>query len=317
MRLSRPDYLNYLYHEKVSWYIDYLDDFYQYHQDADILVLQHDIEFIHPEFLFKNFKNKIKCLYTVDDPHRSYELLTPNIWAYDCCAYISPSFNQCFSMDSFIHTCSGKPSYWLPLCMTVQPPYPYDNFESDELLDHFQREKKGLIYCGAYYKTKASRLQDILANCPSHLSASIYGSYPLFGLPFALNTFLKTGLFCRPRYLTRHRLIQLYKNAAIGVNIHLSIPAQETGNIRMYEYALYGVTQLCDSSQWSAAPHIFTHEHDILLYESMDQLYEYLNYLHENSAYRAQLALNAYRTVTAKYSYLDQLESFGHWLISL
>jgi hypothetical protein len=297
--------------------MDYLDHFYQYHQDADIIVIQHDIEFIHPEFLFHNFKKQVKCLYTVDDPHRSYELLTPNIWAYDCCAYISPSYNQSFTMDSFVNTCFGKPSHWLPLCMSVQAPYPYDHFTQDELLSYFTREKEGLIYCGAYYKTKASRLLEIMANCPRQLTASIYGNFPFLGVPFAVNALFNAGRFCRPRYLTRQSLTKLYKEAAIGVNMHLSTPAQETGNMRMYEYALYGVTQLCDSSQWSAAQTIFTHEHDILLYESMDQLYEYLHDLHNNPVFRAKLALNAYRTVTGKYSYLHQLESFGLWLTSL
>lgn len=315
--MSRPDYLNYLYHEKVKWYMQYLDAFYESHHDADIIVLQHDVEFIHPEFLFHNFKKQIKCLYTVDDPHRSYELLTPNIWAYDCCAYISPSFNRCFSTESFIQACSSKPSYWLPLCMSVQAPYPYEQFTDDELLTYLNNKKQGLIYCGAYYRSKSSRLQHILANCPKRLSPSVYGSYPLFGLPFALRALLNSGRLCRPRYLTRSSLTSLYRQAAIGVNIHLSTPAQETGNMRMYEYALYGVAQLCDSSHWSAASNIFTHEHDILLYETMDQLYDYLSYLDENPVIRSTLAFNAYRTVTTKYSYLTQLESFGHWLTSL
>jgi hypothetical protein len=317
LRLAgNPDYINMLYHERDRSYMEYLGAFYDLYHTYDALVIQSDLDLIHPEFLASNFKKNLKCLHTVDDPHRSYTLLAPYSWTYDCASFISPSFNRHYDMRTFLSMIGLTQSYWLPLCTKVQGDPPL-GLSDVSILTHLQNKAPRAIYCGAYNRTKFSRMLEISSILASDVCLRCYGNYPAFGVFQFLAACRVGSRINRPKYLSDVGLERLYLESAVGLNMHLSTPSQETGNMRCYEYAYYGVAQVCDTSQYSKIDEIFTDQFDILLYNSSSMAAKHIKDLIHNPDYRIYIAKNAYQTVLTKYRYEHALHRFGDWLSSV
>jgi hypothetical protein len=116
--LQSPKYLQHLYQSKNPDYMKYLGEFKERFSDYDVLVMNPGVELVHPEFLYKNFKNSLKCLHFIDDPHMTYAYGLPFAWAFNCATYVSPSYSQEFRMSEILNLAGLKNTKWVPHCIT-------------------------------------------------------------------------------------------------------------------------------------------------------------------------------------------------------
>ena len=94
------------------------------------------VDLVHPEFLYKNFPNAIKCLHFIDDPHGTYSYGLPFAWAFDCATYISPSYNEHFRMSEILKLAGFKKTKWVPHCNSnvLEPLHELQQFEEQQSL---------------------------------------------------------------------------------------------------------------------------------------------------------------------------------------
>ena len=109
----------------------------------------------------------------------------------------------------------------------------------------------------------------------------------------------------------------IFALAAIGLNMHLSHPAKETGNARLYELAYRGVAQVVDSSNVSAVNKIFNPNSEILLYESTEECISQLNKLINDKYLRISIATAAYNKAIKEYSYESVINKTCIWFREL
>jgi len=312
-KLCNPNYIQKLYQEKNPGYMAYLAEFYTRFHDFDVIVMNPGVDLVHPEFLISHFPNALKCLHFIDDPHMTYSYCFPFSWAFDCATYITPSYSEEYTMPEILSNAGFKHKKWFPHCITNNLPPRY----SVEELSHqlWQREKKA-IYVGNFYTSKVKRLIKIKSELGDTLD--IFGRHPFGGLPFPLMSTL-TGYpsLYRVQELQESRREEFYSSYAIGLNMHLSDPARETGNARLYELAYRGVAQVVDSSECSAVRNIFTPEKEILLYENLRECIAQVKRLQNDDKFRVSLALNAYIRATKEYSYETVLTETCDWFKTL
>ena len=154
-KLRNPEYINKLYLSNDPGYIKYLNEFKDRYHDFDVIVMNPGVDLVHPEFLYKNFSDSIKCLHFIDDPHTTYSYGLPFSWVFDCATYISPSYNFHFTMEEILKLAGFKKTKWMPHCVTNidKPKYRIKELEKQLLA----RNNKA-IYVGSYYSGKNQRL---------------------------------------------------------------------------------------------------------------------------------------------------------------
>jgi hypothetical protein len=113
------------------------------------------VDLVHPEFLYKHFKNSFKVLHFVDDPHATYNYCLPYSWAFDAATYISPSYSKDFDMSQFLNLAGFKSTFWTPLSISnINPP----KWTYIELEKQLRTRKNEAVYFGNYYTDKIDRL---------------------------------------------------------------------------------------------------------------------------------------------------------------
>jgi len=143
----------------------------------------------------------------------------------------------------------------------------------------------------------------------------IYGKFPLKGYSFFIFSLLKKNpVFYIPNSsllpIARNRV---YENTAIGINMHLTHPACETGNARTYELAYNGVAQIIDTSDVSLIKNIFIPNKEILTYESIEECIFQTKRLMQDDDLRYKIALAGYKKATEEYSYSKTFEKLISW----
>ena len=121
---------------------------------------------------------------------------------------------------------------------------------------------------------------------------------------------------CLPSYLTNYEREKVYENTAIGINMHLSHPAIETGNARTYELAYRGVAQVVDTSDVSLTKNIFEPNVEILTYENIDECVFKTKKLIEDDDLRTRIALAAYKKAITEYSQDKTMKNLINWFKS-
>ena len=308
-KLCNPSFIQKLYHEKHPGYMAFLSEFYSRFRDFDVIVMNPGVDLVHPEFLIKHFPNALKCLHFVDDPHLTYSYCFPFAWAFDCATYVSPSYSDQFTMSEILSHAGLKEHRWTPHCITnnLNPPYTVEQLETQLL----ERENKA-IYVGAFYTSKTKRLIEIKNQLGTNLD--IFGRQPFGGFIFPIMSSL-SGFpsSYRVKQLSELQRERLYEKYTVGLNMHLSHPARETGNARLYELAYRGVAQVVDSSAHSAVSEIFKPEEEILLYENTSECVAQVMKLLANKDLRVSIALQAYKRAIKEYSYQKVLNDTCGW----
>ncbi len=311
-KLMNPFYFHKLYLEKDKLYFNFLHSFKEKYIDYDVIVMNPGVDLVHPEFLIKHFPNTLKCLHFIDDPHATYSYGFPYAWAFDCATYISPSYNQ-LSMVEILNNVGLEKNRWFPHCVTNnnQPKY-----EINHLSEQLNKRNNKALYVGGFYSGKIKRLIYLKNMLKSDFD--IFGRYPLNGFSFPLiSLFNKKINFYRVRSLTEEALENYYSNYAIGVNMHLSYPARETGNARTYELAYRGLAQVVDDGNHSLINKIFKPEKEILTYHNIKECVDQIRRLQNNNDLRVKIATNAYEKAIKEYNYPYQLNKLIKWFKSL
>ena len=305
-RLLNPRYLHQLYIEKDKNYMKYLGDFKDKFEKFDVILMNPGIDLVHPEFLHLHFKEAVKIMHFIDDPHMTYSYNLPFAWAFDGATYISPSFSENMDMETLLKLAGFKWSKWLPHCVTnIEPPY----WSVAELSKQLDGRDKGSIYVGGYYQGKNDRLLE--------LKQDLGDSFDIFGrfstrqsIAFSTKLLLKSSQFYKVKSISDEQRRSKYFSYKVGINMHLSNPSIETGNARLYEIPFHGMAQIADYSEYSLVENIFENEKEILLYKNMDECLALTKLLLNDDHLRRKIALNGYRKTISHYTMEKVISDF-------
>jgi hypothetical protein len=313
-KLINPHYLNRLYLEKDKDYFRFLNTFYEKYKEYDVIVMTPGENLVHPEFLHKNFKNSLKVISCVDDPHCTYSSILPFAWVFDAAIYISPSYSPELNMKDLLNLAGIKLTFWCPLTFSnrMQP-----KWTVAELEKQLKTRKKQAVYFGNFYLNKIDRLINLKKKLKNNFE--IYGKFPLKGFSFFIYSLLKKNpvMYLPKSYSSAEERDKIYEKIAIGINMHLSHPAIETGNARTYELAYNGVAQIVDSSKVSLINKIFEPNKEILTYENIDECIYQTKRLIEDDDLRCKIALAGYKKAIKEYSYDKTLKNLISWFEEL
>ena len=301
-RLTDPKYINDLYREKDKDYLRYLNDFKDRFEKYDVIVMNPGVDLVHPEFLHLHFKSSIKILHFIDDPHLTYSYGLPFSWAFDGATYISPSFSEHMDMKTLLRLAGFKWTKWIPHCVTnaKQPP-----LSTDALKIQLGQRQKSCLYVGGYYKGKEKRLRFLKKELSNDFD--VFGRFPIHKkLLFSMRHFGDTGKIYRVSSLSDEQRTRTYLNYKIGINMHLSEPAVETGNARLYELPFHGLAQLADYSKVFQTDTIYEDGKEILLYRNIHECIELTRLLMSDDKLRCNIALKGYEK-TIKYYTLKKV----------
>jgi len=308
-KFSNPNYLNRLYLEKDKDYFRFLETFRELYKDYEVIVMNPGVDLVHPEYLYKNFKNSLKIIHCIDDPHQTYSYILPYSWVFDAATYVSPSYSPEFTMKDFLNLAGIKATFWVPLTNSnTKPP----KWKKEELALQLKKREKKVVYFGHFYRNKVERLIYLKKKLKNKFQ--IYGKFPLKGLSFFNYSLLhKDPLMYLPKFISNKEREIVYEKTAVGINMHLSYPSVETGNARTYELAYNGVAQVVDTSKTSLIKNIFEPNKEILTYESMDECIFQTNKLLQDDDLRYDIALAAYERCIKEYSYSKTLSNQINW----
>ena len=308
--LTDPTFIHKLYRDKDNGYFNYLYKFKEMFQHYDVIVMNPGVDLIHPEFLYKHFKNSLKVLHFIDDPHLTYSYTLPFSWAFDAATYITPSYSPELNMKDLLKLNGFKYTKWVPHCVTnISDP----QFTYEELDNQLLNRKRKVIYVGNFYSGKQNRLSFLKEELGNRFD--IFGKYPLGGLLFPiLSTLNGFPSMYQVKSISNCLREKYYSEYAVGINMHLNSPSIETGNARLYELAFRGVAQVVDKSEISLIDKIFEPEKEILTYTNINECVKQVQRLLSNDDLRVSIAKNAYRKAVESYQLknviLDQIKWF-------
>ena len=312
-KLQSPTFINKLYLDKDPDYMNFLNTFKEKYKDFDVIVMNPGVDLVHPEFLHKHFPNSLKCLQFIDDPHLTYSYCLPFSWVFDCAIYCSPSYNENYSMSEILNYVGLKQNKWFPHCATnTQKP----KYTIDELTTQLKSRNNKVMYIGNYYTKKSLRLIEIQKYINNEID--IFGRHPYFGLIHPiLSTINGNFSLKRIKKINDLQREKIYSEYSIGLNMHLSYPARETGNARLYELAYRGIAQVVDSGKYSKVSEIFEPEKEILIYHNAKECVDQIRRLQNNNEFRNSIAISAYKRAIKSYSYEKVINDTCEWFKKL
>jgi hypothetical protein len=313
-KLLNPSFIQNLYISKDKSYFKFLNEFKERFEDYDVIVMNPGVDLVHPEFLHKHFKNSLKVLHFTDDPHQTYNYGLAYSWVFDAATYISPSYSEDIDMEKLLSLAGFKSTFWVPSTLAnINPP----KWTVAELENQLRTRKKQVVYFGNFYTNKIDRLITLKKNLKNNFK--IYGKFPLKGFAFFVYSLLKKKpVIYLPKYLSSdEERDKIYEKIAIGINMHYSHPAIETGNTRTYELPYNGVAQIVDISKVSLINKIFEPNKEILTYESIDECIYQAKRLIEDDDLRCKIALAGYKKAIKEYSYDQTLKNIINWFEKL
>ena len=106
---------------------------------------------------------------------------------------------------------------------------------------------------------------------------------------------------------------RIYYRTRIGINMHLSDVARETGNLRMYEVPAHGMMLLCDKAGLNAHEQIFTPDKEAVFYDSTEDALEKMEYYLTHHEERERIARAGFERVHRDYDGETNLKNFLMW----
>jgi len=299
-----------LFQGKNSIYLEFLDNFYKKFHDFDVIICD-QINPFHPEWLLGKFPNAIKIYGMIDDPVCTYHRTFAELWAFDGVFYVSPGYNEMFTMKELIEAYNSNiPSFFLP--------HARQNILTNEHIDlvssSFNTRTKEVLYVGAYYESKIDRLIYLKDKLGSMFS--VYGYWPYNGYRGIMRALeLKKPFLYRVRSVTEHQKFDLFLQYKICFNMNWN-EKRETGNMRMYQAPFYGMLLMCDASAKNQHELIFSND-EAVYYDSIDDAIEKIEFYLKNDKERIRIATNGFNRAIKDYNkekiWLDLL----NWSITL
>ncbi|RCK36026.1 hypothetical protein TH9_05070 [Thalassospira xiamenensis] len=294
-----------LYRERDPNYMRMAGDFIDRFRDFDIIVMS-TYNFIHPELLIRELKKPIKILGFIDDPLSTYMRGIPYLWAFDGAFFISPSYLDNLQFKTAMSRWREIPSTWWPLV-----PSDYNRPKSaDEAF--FDNRNIDVVYVGNPSASKVERLIQLKRHFGPRLH--VHGRWPFKGYIGFLR-----GLLGKPIYpyqvtsLSSADRQELYWNAKIGFNMHVSDTPIESGNIRTYETTAHGMMMLCDKGGGDGHSHIFEPNREAVFYDNLEHAIELIEHYLANNDERKTIAKAGFDRFWKDYGWEQNLLKFLNW----
>jgi hypothetical protein len=323
-KLTEAKSIDRMYRDRDPAYMRFLHDFVAKFQDADLVVLS-TYNPVHPEVLFNDLRKPIKILGFIDDPVSTYTRGIPYLWAFDGAFYVSPSYNEKFLFKDALSSWGCEQSCWWPLvppdiwATTAKERWPLavPRLKALQQGDTFFRHRNlDLIYVGGAYGPKLDRLVQLRKRFGSRMN--IYGRWPLRGYSGAARLLWgKSPLWTRVRPLSNEQRAELYYRAKIGIDMHFSENAMETGNMRMYEIPAHGMMLLCDKAGMNAHEQIFEPGKEAVFYDSIEDAMDKAAYYLRHDDEREKIARAGFARAHRDYDGESNMKKFLDWASSL
>ena len=303
--LTHARYVNELYLERDPSYMRLVDKTLEVATECDVLVMG-KFNYLHPEILKKSLPNCRKILGFIDDPFSTYSRGIPYIHAFDGCFYISPGYINGKSFPDNLVEWGCNNSIWLPMSQVYERP-------GRDIILGTKRENP-MMYVGNPTVSKVNRLAQLKKTYRDQIK--IHGRWRFKGLEALPSA---ERFLMRVSSLKESEKVQLMLSTKLGINMHVSDEPRETGNMRMYEYAAFGVVQLCDRSNLNMQDTIFKEDTEIIIYDSQSDLKDKIKYYlsPDRSDELNRLRVNALNKYEMYYDYSKNIKRLVEWAKTL
>jgi len=323
-QFSEAKSVDQMYRDRDPRYMRFLGDFIDKFRDADLLVM-YIYNPIHPVVLCRELNKPIRILGFVDDPFSTYVRGVPYLWAFDGAFYISLGYSNEFLMGEALKRWGCEHAYWWPLIVPRATPtnandlWPFVPARAEAAIRgdaFFQNRDLDLIYVGLAYSAKMNRLAQFRKRYGSRFG--IHGRWPYSGYVGMLRWIRgEPPLWTRVTAIPEEERTRLYYRTKIGLNMHLSDTAMETGNARMYEVPAHGMMLLCDKAALNAHECIFEPDKEAVYYDSVDDAIQKIEYYLKDDDAREKIALAGFERVHRDYDGETNMKKFLDWAISI
>jgi len=242
-------------------------------ENADVLWIYNGGNF-HPEWL-NNFPEDLLTIFgCFDDPESSHDLSAPISRYFDACVV-----GNIASIQQY-HGWGCKNVEWGPIFLNFEPPKIREDvfYSQDRPID--------LVFFGERESRWRKQRLDYLYN--KFPSAHFYGK----GWPNG--------------FVNREKLVETYKSAKIGINIHNS-----TGpiNKRLFELPAFGVMQICDNK--CRLGQIFNLDNEVIGFDNITEAVDLIQYYLDNDDERKKIAWNGHNRLIHEYSPMELWKRYG------
>jgi spore maturation protein CgeB len=243
----------------------------------------------HPDFVKELSESVYTVLYSGDDPESSYFRSKPYLYAFDHAFCYGVYHGEDTKMADKFKEWGSRRAHFKPFGCEH---YVYDaNLTEDQVIRE-ERDIDIIFIGGVGTDDRYKKLLQIKKRLGKKFR--IYGRWG--GIKGMLRRFVKGyGLF-RVKEVSEQELIQLYKRAKIGINMHLSYGPC---NLRLYQLPMNGVMQICDNKK--GLSEIYKLDQEVVGYDTIDEAIEKINYYLEHDNKRRQIAAAGFRKAKSCY----------------
>jgi spore maturation protein CgeB len=281
-KFPKPDELDALYRQRHSGLMRLYRRVEELAEDHDVLLVNYDTLY-HPDFLASLRGQMYRVLCSGDDPDASESCSKPYVSSFDHCFAWGVRFDEKSTVAEKFLEWGAKRADWWP--HGVRP----DACDPALTEDGIRRRPRrvDLLYIGSAW-SKEDRLIRIRKHFGRRFKA--HGNW---GKLFPL----KHGMWVRP--VPMDQLVRPYRNAKIGINIHLTLGPC---NMRLYELPANGVMQICDCAD--GLEQVFEMGREVIAYRSIEEAIEKIEYYLAHEDERIEIAVNGFRRVMKDYTRL-------------
>jgi spore maturation protein CgeB len=281
-RVLKPDELDRLYRQRHAGLMKLYRTVEKLADEYDVLLVHYDTVY-HPEFLASLRGRIYTALCSGDDPDSSEYCSKPYVAHFDHIFAWGVRFDETTTVTQKFLEWGAKRADWWPYGARSDACDP--TLTEQDIYRH--RRSVPLAYVGTCWG-KSDRLLRLKKHFGSRFR--VHGKW---GRLFPL----KHGLWVKP--LPAERLVPLYCDTRIGINIHLTYGPC---NMRVFELPANGVMQVCDCAD--GLGEVFEVGKEVVAYRSMDEAIDKIEYYLAHDVERIEIALNGLRRVRKDYTRL-------------
>lgn len=257
----------------------------------------HDVLFVGQSHVYlPEFIESLDNIYTVfdsaDDPNSSEVCSKPYVKYYDHVFAAGVNFDGNTKITEKFLEWGAKRADWWPLGFRGDTYNPNLTVE-----DIYQKERDiDLAFVGSVIKRRDKLIKLKRAFPQMKLFSRDFREFK-WRVPVNLYFTARTGTWCCGKYLRHDQLSSLYQRVKIGINEH---PLFGPSTIRTYQLPANGVMQVCDCPE--GLDHVFKVGKEVVLYHSIDEAIELIQYYLDNDEERKKIAAEGFERAIKDYN---------------
>lgn len=254
-----------------------------------------DINVYHPDFL-ESLANQ-KIFYSPDDPDGAFQKSMPYAYAFDHVVTVTPYYKgSSVTMPSQFLKWGAKKASFLPFGTLSSE---YSSLDENEVFSWPRGED--VVFVGTMSPYRIEMLRALYRAIGKRLKV-----YSRRSLMWKIR--LKRRYPDLPWTMSLGDTKQLYRNCAVGINIHDS-GVMGFGNRRVYELPINGICQVCDFKDHGLEL-IYEQGQEVLGYDNAEGLCAAVDRALTNPAEARDIARAGFRKVKQKYLFKDLWSHF-------